>query len=90
MFTTSLGRNYWPFLLSQGICVSLGSGLVAVTSSAVIAWYLEKRRLLAGGIKSTGGGAGKSRLQCPLTEGIGANTGSSWCHSPNHHAETYK
>ena len=56
---TSLGTKYWHFLLAQGICVGLGSGLLAVTSPTILAMFFSKRRLLAGGIASTGGGVGE-------------------------------
>ena len=59
MLMTSLGSNYWHFLLSQGICVGLGSGLLAVTSLALLPLYFTKRRMLAGGIVATGSGLGK-------------------------------
>ncbi|KAI9751560.1 MAG: hypothetical protein M4579_006015 [Chaenotheca gracillima] len=56
MFMTSLGSKYWHFLLAQGICVGLGSGLLALTSLAILPLYFSKRRLLAGGIAATGSG----------------------------------
>ena len=56
MFMTSLGSKYWQILLSQGICVGLGSGLLALTSLAILPLYFVKRRLLAGGIAATGSG----------------------------------
>ena len=56
MFMTSLGSKYWHILLSQGICVGLGSGLLALTALAILPLYFSKRRLLAGGIAATGSG----------------------------------
>ena len=56
MFMTSLGSKYWHIFLSQGICVGLGSGLLALTALAILPLYFSKRRLLAGGIAATGSG----------------------------------
>ncbi|KAJ5719791.1 MFS general substrate transporter [Penicillium malachiteum] len=54
MFMTSLCTNYWQFLLAQGICVGLGSGLLGLASVAVIPMYFSKKRMIATGIAATG------------------------------------
>ncbi|KAJ5526721.1 MFS general substrate transporter [Penicillium frequentans] len=54
MFMTSLCTKYWQVLLAQGICVGLGSGLLGLTSVAVIPLYFSKKRMIATGIAATG------------------------------------
>ncbi|KAJ5921218.1 MFS general substrate transporter [Penicillium verhagenii] len=54
IFMTSLCTTYWQVLLAQGICVGLGSGLLGLTSVAVIPLYFSKRRMVALGIAATG------------------------------------
>ncbi|KAJ5933747.1 MFS general substrate transporter [Penicillium verhagenii] len=54
IFMTSLCTKYWQVLLAQGICVGLGSGLLGLTSVAVIPFYFSKRRMIALGIAATG------------------------------------
>lgn len=62
MFMTSLSTTYWQILLAQGICVGLGSGLLGLTSVAVIPLYFSKKRMIATGIAATGSSLGKLRL----------------------------
>lgn len=59
MFMTSLSTTYWQILLAQGICVGLGSGLLGLTSVAVIPLYFSKKRMIATGIAATGSSLGK-------------------------------
>ncbi|KAF9884055.1 hypothetical protein FE257_002341 [Aspergillus nanangensis] len=54
MFMTSLSTTYWQVLLAQGICVGLGSGLLGLTSVAIIPLYFSKKRMIATGIAATG------------------------------------
>lgn len=58
MFMTSLSTEYWQVLLAQGICAGLGSGLLGLTSVAVIPLYFERRKMLATGIAATGSSLG--------------------------------
>ncbi|GES59019.1 hypothetical protein ATETN484_0003024200 [Aspergillus terreus] len=46
--------TYWQVLLAQGICTGLGSGLLGLTSVAVIPLYFQKKRMIATGIAATG------------------------------------
>ncbi|RJE19832.1 Major Facilitator Superfamily [Aspergillus sclerotialis] len=63
MFMTSLSTEYWQVLLAQGICAGLGSGLLGLTSVAVIPLYFERRKMLATGIAATGSSLG-SFVRC--------------------------
>lgn len=63
MFMTSLCTKYWQVLLAQGICVGLGSGLLGLTSVAVIPLYFSKKRMIALGIAATGSSLGQLQLQ---------------------------
>jgi MFS family permease len=58
MFMTSLSSKYWQVLLAQGICVGLGSGLLGLTSVAVIPLYFSSKKMLATGIAATGSSIG--------------------------------
>lgn len=59
MFMTSLSTKYWQVLLAQGICVGLGSGLLGLTSVAIIPLYFAKRRMVATGLAATGSSLGQ-------------------------------
>ncbi|KAF2836298.1 MFS general substrate transporter [Patellaria atrata CBS 101060] len=54
MFMLSICKTYWQVLLAQGICTGLGSGLLGLTSVAVIPLYFKERRMIATGIAATG------------------------------------
>ncbi|KAK5988390.1 MFS-type transporter dbaD [Cladobotryum mycophilum] len=54
MFMTSLCTKYWQFVLAQGVCVGIGSGLLGLPSVAVIPLFFSSKRMLATGIAATG------------------------------------
>jgi MFS family permease len=58
MMMTSLCTTYWQLLLAQGICVGIGSGMLAFTSAAIIPFYFTERRMLVAGTVSTGSSVG--------------------------------
>jgi MFS family permease len=64
MLATSFCRDFWHFVVAQGVCVGMGSGLLAFTSAAVIPFYFEKRRMLAAGVVSTGSSVGMFLVVC--------------------------
>ncbi|KAF2746411.1 MFS general substrate transporter [Sporormia fimetaria CBS 119925] len=51
---SSFFKTYWAILLSQGVCMGIGSGLLALLPVAVLAMFFEKKRMLATGLASTG------------------------------------
>jgi MFS family permease len=51
---TSFFKSYWAILLSQGVCMGIGSGLLAIVPVVVLAMFFEKKRMLATGLASTG------------------------------------
>ena len=59
MFMLSLCTEYWQILLAQAFCVGIGSGLLGLTSVAVIPLYFRKKRMLATGIAATGSSTGE-------------------------------
>lgn len=61
MLLTSVSTKYWHFLLAQGLCVGIGSGILSIVSLAIIPLYWRKRKMTAGGIAATGSGLGKFR-----------------------------
>lgn len=54
LLLTSFFKSYWAILLSQGVCMGIGSGLLALIPVAVLAMFFEKKRMLATGLASTG------------------------------------
>jgi predicted MFS family arabinose efflux permease len=62
LMMTSLSTEYWQILLSQAVCTGLGSGLLGLTSVAVIPLYFSSRRMVATGIAATGSSLGKRGL----------------------------
>lgn len=58
MLMTSVCHQHWQLLLSQGICVGIGSGLLGQTSLVVIPLYFKSRRMIAIGIAATGASLG--------------------------------
>ncbi|KAJ4160053.1 uncharacterized protein LMH87_007985 [Akanthomyces muscarius] len=57
-FMTSLGSQYWHFLLSQGLCVGFGLGTMFMPPLAVATSYFDKRRTMAVTCAATGTGIG--------------------------------
>lgn len=55
---TSLGTQYWHFLLAQGFCVGLGAGILFLPSVSSIPQYFSTRRGLATGVAATGSSLG--------------------------------
>jgi MFS family permease len=51
---TSFFHGYWAIFFAQGVCMGIGSGLMAIIPVAVLSMFFEKRRMLATGLASTG------------------------------------
>lgn len=51
----SFAREYWQFLLSQGLCFGFGMGFLYVGSAGVVSQWFTKRRSFANGIVASGG-----------------------------------
>lgn len=58
MMMTSLSTEYWQLLLSQGLVVGLGTGMLFIPSIIVPPSYFEKGKALAMGIGAPGGALG--------------------------------
>jgi len=54
LILTSFFKGFWPIFFAQGVCMGIGSGLLALVPVAVLAMFFEKRRMLATGLASTG------------------------------------
>ena len=59
MMMTSICKQYWEFMLAQGVCMGLGMTCLFVPSIALIPTYFVKKRGLAAGISATGSSIGK-------------------------------
>ncbi|KUJ09763.1 MFS general substrate transporter [Mollisia scopiformis] len=55
---TSLGTQYWHFLLAQGFCVGLGAGTLFMPSVSSLPQYFSTKRGLAVGVAATGSSLG--------------------------------
>lgn len=58
IFTTASATAYWQILLSQGICVGLGDGLIFCPMISLISTYYEKNRALAVSFAAAGAATG--------------------------------
>ena len=59
IFSTSLCRDYWHFVLAQGLCIGLGNGCMFVPMMSVVSTYFDaSRRSFAMGIVLCGSGTG--------------------------------
>lgn len=58
IFMQSLCKNFWQLLLTQGVCVGLGSGIIFCPALGLVTTYFVKRRGLAMAICTTGNSIG--------------------------------
>ena len=58
IFMTSVSTEYWHVLLTQGICVGLGNGLLFCPTISLVATYFSSRQALAMGIAAAGSASG--------------------------------
>jgi MFS family permease len=58
MMMTSICKQYWQFILAQGLTVGLGSAGLLLPSVAVMPAYFKTRRALATGIGASGSSIG--------------------------------
>ncbi|KAI1763684.1 MFS general substrate transporter [Hypoxylon sp. FL1150] len=54
IFCTSVATQYWQLILSQGICMGIGSGCVFCPAISTVSTYFQKKRSLAIGITACG------------------------------------
>ncbi|KAI2469146.1 MFS general substrate transporter [Annulohypoxylon bovei var. microspora] len=54
IFTTSVSTQYWQLLLSQGLCMGVGSGCIFCPTISTVSTYFSKKRSLAIGITACG------------------------------------
>jgi MFS family permease len=59
----SFATRYWQILISQGLCVGMGSSFLWLPSVVVIAQYFDTKIMIATGIAATGSSAGKCFLR---------------------------
>ncbi|RYP76055.1 hypothetical protein DL769_003689 [Monosporascus sp. CRB-8-3] len=58
IFTSSVATEYWQLLLSQGICMGIGSGCLFCPTVSTVSTYFSKKRSLAMGIAASGSATG--------------------------------
>ncbi|KAI1385225.1 MFS general substrate transporter [Hypoxylon trugodes] len=58
VFTTSVATQYWQLLLSQGLCMGIGSGCIFCPTISTVSTYFNKKRSLAIGITACGSVSG--------------------------------
>ncbi|KAF8866460.1 MFS general substrate transporter [Acephala macrosclerotiorum] len=57
-FTTAVAKTYWQLLLSHGLCIGLGGGLVFCPCMSIVGTYFSKHRSLALAICAIGNSVG--------------------------------
>ena len=70
---TSFFKSFWAILFAQGVCMGVGSGLLAIVPVVILAMFFEKKRMLATGLASTGASVCK-RTESVWREHLGADT----------------
>lgn len=68
MFLTSICKTYWQSLLSQGVMVGFGFGLLYLPAPAIVSQYFNARKALAMGISSAGSAIGRSGKGLPIEQ----------------------
>lgn len=58
LMMASLCTQFWQLILSQGVCVGLGTGLLYVPSLALIPQYFQRKKALALGLVASGSSVG--------------------------------
>lgn len=59
VFMASISRTYWQLLLSHGVCVGLGNGLMFIPTMSVVATYFSaKHKTIALGVMLCGASVG--------------------------------
>ncbi len=77
VFTASVSTTYWQLLLSHGICVGLGGGIVLIPCLSVVGTYFVKRRPLALAICAIGNSAG-GLVFAAILQNMIPNVGFAW------------
>ncbi|KAI6088271.1 MFS general substrate transporter [Hypoxylon rubiginosum] len=54
IFCTSAATSYWQLILSQGLCMGIGSGCIFCPAISTVSTYFHKKRSLAIGITACG------------------------------------
>ncbi|KAI0836179.1 MFS general substrate transporter [Hypoxylon sp. FL0890] len=54
IFTTSVATQYWQLILSQGLCMGVGSGCIFCPAISTVSTYFNKKRSLAIGVTACG------------------------------------
>lgn len=73
----SISTTYWAVLLSQGICIGLGTCCLSVPSIAIVPMYFKARRARAMALATVGSGLG-STLYPLMFENLQAKVGFGW------------
>lgn len=77
LMLTSISTEYWHVLLSQGICVGLGTCCLSIPSIAIVPMYFKKRRARAMALATVGSGLG-STLYPLIFQNLEPSLGFGW------------
>ena len=58
VFLTSFGRSYWQLMLTQGVMVGVGGGLLFLPGLLGLSTHFQGRLALAQGLAMSGGSLG--------------------------------
>lgn len=77
VFAAASATTYWQILLSHGVCVGLGGGLILCPSFSLVGTYFAKRRALALSICAIGNSAG-GLVFAAILQNMIARAGFAW------------
>lgn len=78
MVAASFCTKYYQILLSQGVCVGLGNGLLFTPGLSVTSSYFKEKRSIAVGLAASGAGTGGMVYPAIVSQLINTKLGYSW------------
>lgn len=78
MVAASFCTKYYQILLSQGVCVGLGNGLIFTPGLSVTSSYFKNKRTIAVGLAASGAGTGGMVYPAIVSQLINTKLGYSW------------
>lgn len=54
--TASWAKTFWQLVLSQGVCIGIGLGMIWQPSTGIVSQWFQKKRSMAQGLTSAGSG----------------------------------
>ncbi|KAG9256233.1 monocarboxylate transporter [Emericellopsis atlantica] len=74
----SFAKTYWQILLSQGVCLGLGGGLMFTSGLSVTSSYFQRKRNFAVGLAAAGAATGGMVYPATVSSLLGTSLGYPW------------